>query len=379
MKKSFLKSVFLALFVLFFAVSCASLQEDVLITSETETHVAAETEDFEKTFRDFDSAMLSGTMVSAKEIDKFCTNIEKKISSHAEPALTARLQALEGLGLVLGKKNKKAFEIYGSAKSFQSGDECVLLLNSRLQEDIESSLSVINEYLSFDSDNPVFILEKGILLFKKGDYSGAVAGFDDAFLLFDRQNKTLYREKYSSIRDTAWKFYSMGVESSDSISFSEKNLTCEKMVSLTKETTKLLEGFTLDSNISTKDLVKKLEKAGYFSAPTDAKGESFSSQEITGAKELTRILCARFLWNIYVKEKGNPKLLTAYSTRYASLKNPVSPVSDLLLQSPDFDACLGVVEKEIMHLTDGKLFEGNKTVSELEFIEFVKNCQKALE
>ncbi len=379
MKKSLFKLIAISFLLSFAAVSCASLQEDVLITSETETHVASETEDFEKSFREFDSALLSGKEVSSREMDKYCSGIEKKISSHAEPALTARLQALEGLVQVLGNKNKKAAELYSSAKALQSGDECVLLLNVRLQENIETSLSVINEYLSFDSENPLFVLEKGILLYKKGDYSGAVAGFDDAFLLFDRQSKPLYREKYTPIRDAAWKFYSMGVETSENISFSEKNLTCEKMVGLTRESTKLLESFTLDSNVSNKELVKKLEKAGYFSAAVDAKGESFSSQEITGAKELTRILCARFLWNLYVKEKGNPKLLTAYSTRYAKLKNPVSPVEDLPLQSPDFDACLGVVEKEIMNLTDGKLFEGEKVVSELEFIEFVKNCQKVLE
>ena len=58
------------------------------------------------------------------------------------------------------------------------------------------------------------------------------------------------------------------------------------------------------------------------------------------------------------------------------LTNPHSPIQDIELSSLDFDACLGVVEKEIMNLTDGKLFAGDKIVSEVEYIEYAVRCQE---
>lgn len=95
------------------------------------------------------------------------------------------------------------------------------------------------------------------------------------------------------------------------------------------------------------------------------------------SSEITRTLCARFLWNVYVRETGNMKLLNAYSTRFSRRAKAESPVSDVPMNSIDFDACIGVVEKEIINLTDGLLFEGDKPVSELEFIQYVIRCEQA--
>jgi len=357
--------------------SCASLQEDVLVQTDSESSVTKETSSFEDSFIDFDSASLTGSVVSMKEMDRFIADAESKLSSHLEPALSARLQAFEGLVLLLEKKTKKSSECYENAKALQSGDEYVLLLNSRLQKTPEESLALLNEYLSFDSDNPLFLLEKGIRLYKNQNYSEAVACMDNAFLIFDQKNEPVYREKYGEIRNAAWKIHSTGAENISSEA-TLSVISCERMVALTLENTGLLNDFTLDAKITPSALVKKLEAAGYFRAVGDSEADDFSTKELVSSQEVTRTLCARFLWNVYVRETGNMKLLNAYSTRFSRKNNAVSPVADIPMNSIDFDACIGVVEKEIIHLADGLLFEGDKPVSELDFIEYVIRCEQAV-
>ena len=52
-----------------------------------------------------------------------------------------------------------------------------------------------------------------------------------------------------------------------------------------------------------------------------------------------------------------------------------SPVGDVKLASPDFDAVLGCVENEIMHLEDGIDFGAEKEVSGAEFDESVRKIK----
>jgi len=374
MKKAFVVLSVIAAFLSLF--SCASLQEDVMVTSAVENSIVKETGTYEDSFLSFDSARLTGGVVSMKEMDRVATEIESKITAHTEPAVEARFRAIEGLLCLMQNKTKKARELYDAAKNAQAGDVYVLLLNSRLQRTSAEAMAAIEEYLLFDTTNPLFLLEKGILLYKESFFGEAVANFDSAFLLFDQENKPEYRDAYSSIRDTAWKYHSTGADkvTVDTTGF----LTCERMVALTMENTDLLEDFVLDSNISASALVKKLEKSGFFTAVGDTDPDSFSSKELTGSSEITRTQCARFLWNVYIHGKGNAKLRNMYSARFSRTKDQLSPVEDVQLTSIDFDACIGVVEKEIINLTDGRLFEGDKIVSEIDFLEFVKNCEKAV-
>ena len=44
-----------------------------------------------------------------------------------------------------------------------------------------------------------------------------------------------------------------------------------------------------------------------------------------------------------------------------------------LVDDKDFDAVLGVVENEIMHLVDGRNFESDKVVTVLDFMTYLKN------
>mgnify|MGYP007070125232 CR=1 FL=1 len=52
-----------------------------------------------------------------------------------------------------------------------------------------------------------------------------------------------------------------------------------------------------------------------------------------------------------------------------------SPVIDVKLDSPDFDAVIGCVENEIMHLEDGIEFLPDKEMSGVEFNESVRKIK----
>jgi hypothetical protein len=52
-----------------------------------------------------------------------------------------------------------------------------------------------------------------------------------------------------------------------------------------------------------------------------------------------------------------------------------SPVQDVEIDSPDFDAVLGCIELEFMNLTDGINFEGENSVSGIEFSESIKKIK----
>lgn len=357
--------------------SCASLQEDVMVSSK-DAVVLQEADNFEDRFWEFNSALLNEQVVSSKELDSFVSDADKKITSHTEPVLASRLYALQGLVLLMNGRSKKAEECYGKAKALHSGDEYVLLLSSRLQNGFDAKLQTLNEYLLFDSDNPVFLLEKGILLGKTGDYTQSVASFDKAFLIFDHEDENnKFRERYESYRNTMWKMHSSGIEAGENLNITS-NLGTERMAVLTTERSGLLDDLLAGVKLSPKELVKKLDAAGYLTASGDKDGSLCSSNDYYNGAVITRKLCARFLWNLYVREKGNLKLLTANSQRYARQKNPKSPIEDLELESADFDAVLGVVEKDIMDLNGGILFEGDLPVSEFDFVEALSRCENAL-
>ena len=52
-----------------------------------------------------------------------------------------------------------------------------------------------------------------------------------------------------------------------------------------------------------------------------------------------------------------------------------SPVADVPVDSPDFDAVLGCVENELMDLPDGEHFFPDKTVSGVEFKTWVSKIK----
>ena len=60
---------------------------------------------------------------------------------------------------------------------------------------------------------------------------------------------------------------------------------------------------------------------------------------------------------------------------YSPIESYLTPIPDILPSSPDFDACLGVIENEIMSLEDGTYFFGSTPVSALDFCTYLEKLE----
>ena len=358
----------------------STLQEDIFDSTEASAVMLGAISEYEEKFIVYDAEYTMKGKIESSGISELHTNIENKLSQTHEPALLAHLQAMDGLLYYMENKTKKAQDFYKEAKGNQSDDIYVLLLGIRLEKTTENSLAKMEEILSYDGKNGTIMLEKGKLLYKKNQYDKAVAALDNAFLIFDAEKKPKYREVYKPFRDNVWKLYSAGIDDSvlnGSLKSADlaKPLTKDVMLKLTIENTKLLEDFTGGGKISNAELTKKLTTYGVFSAAIDKNNSQNTAFAITNSNAISRIMAARYIWNLYVKAKGKPEMLTRYSTRYAKMTNPKSPIKDVDLKNPDFDAVLGVVETELMELPDGKSFRPDNIMTGLDFLAIIKKVE----
>ena len=360
-----------------FFISCTStLQEDIFDSSESSSQILNELADYEESFIKYDSDFFTGSKPSSSELSDFHTSIELKLSQSREPGLLSQLNALDGLVYLMENKTKKAQESYNEAKKQQQNNTYIQLLASRLQKNTEESLNYLEQAIKIDSENESLILEKGKLLYNLSEYDKAIAAIDQALMISDSKNKPQFREYYSNFRSQTWQLYNSQISSTKSsrdINLSA-NLTKDSMIILTSENSSLLKDFTAGSKMSTSELTKKLTAYGAFSSVLDSDNSNHSADQILKASAITRIMAARFLWNLYVEKKSKPELRNRYSTRYNKLGK--SPITDVEVSDPDFDAVMGSVENEIMELPDGKSFYPQNLLSNLDFITILKNIEK---
>lgn len=370
--------------VMFCVMSCASLQQDVYTYTEENSYIFSSIEIYEEEFIKIDAKHQLENSVPLQEINELLAEIAayKSSTKVTEPFLIARLRAFEGLLYKLAGKGREAEAAYSEARGLQKGDRYVQLLGCRLAKNTEASLEQLESILKFDSKNAVLQLEKGKLLYQQKKYDQAISVIDNAFVLFDGEGLHNYRDVYNGLRNYIWDLYTVyGSDSDDNagnnLADLQKTLTLEELVKLTLENTKLLENYrSVNQKQKTSAFILSLEKGGYFSAASDQQNTAKTSEYMTGAQEITRKMCARFIWNAYVRSHGNLKLLSRYSEKYRKSGRAKSPVADIPVEDEDFDAVLGVIESEFMELPDGKNFEPDTVVTRLQFINWVKKADK---
>lgn len=356
--------------------SCASLQEDVYVSSGSNTVVFESIEDYENSFIQIDCAYITELKLNANEVTTLLSKIDVS-DPHMEPALKARLLALQGLLNLYQGHGSKAKDIYLQAKGAQAGDSYVLMLGSRLEKSNEAQLNFLDKVLKIEPEDGILNLEKAKVLYVMQRYDEALAAIDKAFLIFQRYGRENYRTGYNPLKENIWQMYKLSTKTDSNIELSDlqKTITPQSMISYTVENSNLLTFYTGGTKYKTQDLLKKLEKAGYLSAATDSDNAKKTSQDITKSKVITRKMAARFLWNIYIQNAGKQNYLTRYSDRISKMQTFKMNISDINIQDPDLDAMLGCIDNEIMELPDGKNFYPDENITVIEFI----NCLKAAE
>lgn len=372
---------------LFMLASCASLQQDVYTYTFENTTIFSSIEEYEERFIKIDARTQLEGVVPSDEVSGLLSDIGayKSSTNVTEPLLIARLKAFEGLLYKMAGRGREADTAYSEARGLQKGDPYVQLLGCRLARNSEESLSQTETLLKYDTKNAVLLLEKGKLLYQLKKYDQAISAMDNAFVIFEAEGQNEYRTVYNPLRDYIWELNSVYGSDADknagtstySMTELQQPLTLESLVTLTLENTSLLENYrSTNKKQKLQTQISALEKGGYFSAASDQQNAAGTSSYIMEASNstLTRKMCARFIWNAYVRSHGNLKMLTRYSEKYRSSGKSKSPISDVPVQDNDFDAVLGVVESEIMELPDGRCFEPDAEVTKLQFLNWIKKA-----
>ena len=348
-------SLFGSVFLFFMMASCASLQQDVYTYTADNVYIYNLIGIYENQFIEIDEKYHSENQVPAAEINELLAEINSYRSSTkvSEPFLKARLKAFEGLLAKMAGNNAKAEAAYKDAKSLQKNDPYVQLLASRLEKNNEKSLAYVDSILSIDPDNAVILLEKGKIYYKTAQFHHAVSTLDNAFIIFDKEGLTAYREVYSPLRANAWELYSLS-----DLSGSTTLVSTDLQAPLTR------------ANLI--DLA--VANSSFFDSKRTA--EAFLNRINIAENAISRRLCARFIWNAWVQKSGNPKMLNRYSQKYQASGRTKSPVADVAVDDEDFDAILGVVENEFIELPDGRNFNPDGEVLNREFLSWIKKADK---
>ena len=303
--------------------SCATLQQDVYTYTEENSQIFSSIEIYEEQFIKIDAKAQLERTAPLGEISGLLADIEgyKNSVNVTEPYLNARLKAFEGLLLQMSGRKRNAEAAYTEARGLQKGDRYVQLLGCRLAKNTEESLTQIEGILKYDTKNSVLMLEKGKLLYQLGKYDQAISVIDNAFVLFDNEGLPNYRNVYNPLRSYIWDLNTVyGSDSSASdhaMTDLQETLTLESLVNLTLENTNLLENYrSANQKQKLAAFIQTLERGGYFSSSYDPQNANGTSSYMLGATEITRKMCARFIWNAYVRRSGNLKQLSRYSEKY---------------------------------------------------------------
>lgn len=363
-----------------FLFSCTSLQ-DVNIE---QSGISGEFLEIHSSFASVDGAFAAKNG-NGELAENLILMMEKELS---DPGLlktaAARIYALEGcVYLRLGRKSE-AKKLYEKSASESKGDVYAIILAHRID-----SSNPLEKDSVLGNDKAVLVLENALDFYAEKDYVSAVSCFDEAFLSL----ADYYRKGYGALRDECWSFrnvdFSLENESDLNSLLALKKITVAQMLLITKDSSDFLYNLTGGKKISEKELFKKVSDSGlldaasvHYAQNSDLYGSNYTldsksiskndekSSALSADSVVNKFVTVRFLWNLYNENKSLDKK-TKYSARFSKLKMR-SPVPDVPVSSPDFDAVLGCVENEFIHLEDGTNFNGKKEVSGLEFSESLK-------
>lgn len=350
--------------------SCTSLQDVNIV----QNGMSGELLEVHASFAAADAAFAQGK-TDGTDTESLLALIDGELSDVSlMKAAAARLYALKGCVLLrLGRKGE-AKQLYDLSLASSKGDVYSIVLLHRLNKvkgsKADGGDESIEKSLVSESDKAVLVLEEALDYYEAKDYVTAVSRFDEAFLSLS----DFYKEGYGKLRDEGWNLRNVKPASSSASDVTSllplEKITVSQMIFLTDKSTSLLYNLTGGRAFSENDLFNKVKEA-FLLEPAVSSAAAFS---VTAETQADRTVCARFIWNLFNRNKPADNK-TRYSSRYSKIKMR-SPVPDVPVSAPDFDAVLGCVENEFFHLDDGIYFKGEKPVSALDFMEAVKKLEK---
>lgn len=330
--------VFIIVALLFFS-GCSTLPTDVQFTTELSSQ-----------YTSLQELTVQTTIIRLKADSKNAIQIQKDIqkaikNSQSESVLLASLYALLGQMQTVSGDKKSAELSLKQARAYNPGCEDSFILEMLLQNDISDKIKIVTQGITKADTSQRLRCELGILFFNTGNYADALAQFDSAIPFMPESLASLYLP----IRDKTHEYLQAGVKPNQIIS---DKFTLEKMILITNSETSLLVWFTGIERCDTGVLFERMKGSGWFP------DNPLNPNVLVRQKD-----AALFFW--YIITKGDSRKLYKYTEKYKVQKK--SPIEDVPYDSPWFNAVMGIVEEDILKLKDGKFFEPDAVMTEIEF------------
>lgn len=350
--------------------SCTTLQQDIVVSTipDEESSELANYE-YRLAYLDANYSLASPDSLSQVELNEknaACESLIKAIEKTRQKgdwsnATLARIYALEGRVYQIQGNDVKAKEMADRSETAYKNDIHNVILNHRL-----GTLSDLTKATYSKDDKHLILIEEAIDLYKEKNYVSSLAKFDEAFI----SAESYYYDAFKDIRNEAWNLHSVNDNSNISGILAIKELTLGQMMIITQEYPSIISLYTDGSKYNESTLFRKLMHKGLLTASTKDNPPS----KVYATTKATRVMTARYLWNIFINVKDKPALRTRYSNMY-SKSGMGSPIKDIKITDEDFDAVLGCVEFNLMQLPDGVNFNPSGTVSGVEINEALKKIK----
>jgi len=276
----------------------------------------------------------------------------------------ARVQALRAEAALAAGERTAARSLAEEAARLSAAAEGAWLVRAALQPDPSRRLAVLEEGLRQAESRNRLLCERGRELLQAGRYAEAAQDLDEGLRGLDPAYRALYgaeRDRALSLAQAARQAREAGGAVAPAAPEAlEAPLRQRDMVERAFRETRLLGFLSASPNPSYASLLPALRAAGLLLDP-DAPPEAGAPRKAV----------AFFLWGLIARTEHDPQLLSSYRRKYS-----FSPVPDVEVQEPWFDAALGVVAREVMDLPDGVHFRPEQPVSGLEYLSILQRLQR---
>lgn len=334
-------------FLLIVLNGCMSIQRDVLYTTDNSSSEKSLQEIERNIVFQYFSNENAGILKIKNDLDKLL------LSPSSDDSYLSRVNALYADMYLLKRDRLNARRYLENAKKYNSNDEYVRLVNSRLIPNLENKKQYLENIVK--KNNRLYRLraELGSVYFNLKDYKKALAAFDSSLAFLPIE----YNELYKNQRNYSLRFYAT---EEDLKSSSEKIIKKEKislmdMTILTQDNTHSLDFITGTAEWSPILLAERLKHAGWYNPDSNLQDAALRRD------------AALFLWHLI--SAGDTKTLTKYSRFYEN-KDKL-PIPDVELDGLYFDSILGTVEEDVIPLVDGKNFNPLEIFSGLDFYNWL--------
>lgn len=360
MKRKLWSIILIGGVVLFTLASCASSPEDMMISTRAVDEVQVVQEAAQQLAHLDGNYLLGNTDVAAAT--KLLELLQDNLEDPSLPAASrSQLLAFRGrVNLILGDK-KAAKADYEQALSLNQSELQAEILGVRL-----GIISDIGSLVIGRHQQAYVLLEKALANYKQENYLEAVAQFDEAFISLDES----YREAYGQLREYAWRLRNITADEDQEYRelLKQDIITLAQMINVIQGQGDLLYKYTGAKKLEANQVLRQLKTQGLFYSINSWTDVNQLSKDTI----LTRSLAARFLWNLYHDRRGTLGNAPKYSHQFVG---GTSPILDVPLDSPDFDAILGSIEKEFLDLPDGMNFYPEQPMSGVDFSESIKKIR----